>query len=272
MAATSYSPLLIHYQSFRITANCVLYHVLSICLIVNAFWLRSAFAFHSPSASVAFRRAQQHRRHTSSADDLSTITTIIDVAYIAADTTTNHEGYFHDMSRLVSINSFSKMTGVQLALSTLPITTTASSATWTAESLALLQRADIVCFTNPTDIQSYLNKLDGHMGIPKDMKEEDRRKLPNKPTTPEEDTNSTTIMMAACPNYTTARECLQSGRWMSNHIYYPKSEEKMNVGNNDANNSGEREETDSIDVEALVNSVVQAAGDVMERKFWGGGW
>ena len=180
-----------------------------------------------------------------------------------------HLHFIHHSLLSVSINSFSKMTGVQLALSNLPITTTASSATWTGESLALLQRADIVCFTNPTDIQSYLNKLDGHMGIPKDMKEEDRRKLPNKPTTPEEDTDGTTIMMAACPNYTTARECLQSGRWMSNHIYYPKSEEKMK---NDANNSGEREDTDSIDVEALVNSVVQAAGDVMERKFWGGGW
>jgi hypothetical protein len=189
--------------------------------------------------------------------------------------TTNDDDYFNDMSHLLATNEFSKMTGVQLALSTLPITTAPTSSTesslWTNENLSLLQRADIVCFTNHIDVQSYLDKLDEHMGIPKDMKEEDRRKLPNKPKSTDDDDNGdtgSTIMTVACPDFQTARECLQSGRWISNHIYYPKNEEKMKGDGND----GGVEEADSINVEAWVNSIVQAAGDVTERKFWGGGW
>ncbi len=105
------------------------------------------------------------------------------------------------------------------------------------------------------------------MGIPINMNEEDRKKLPNRPTSTggnATEDGSTAIMMVACPNFKTARECLTSGRWMSNHIYYPKNDERMN--------GDDVEASTKINVEAWVNSVVQAAGDVMERKFWGGGW
>ena len=84
--------------------------------------------------------------------------------------------------------------------------------------------------------------------------------------------------MAACPNVNTARECLNSGRFQAHQIYYPKDTqtsvelktESLDVGEEE----GKEEEVveDDIDLQIWADSVIQACGDVLERKFWGGGW
>jgi hypothetical protein len=248
---------------------------------------RSHHLTNQQYSDALLRRKQHQRRQASLKNDPLPAAMIIDIAYIAAKPSDDNNGcFFNDLTRLLEVHSFSEMTGVQLNLSNLPT----SSVSWTNENLSLLHKADILCFTNHVDVQSYLRILDDHLGIPTDIKEEDRRKLPNKPILMSDDDeeddsssgdsdvtaagSSSTFAMAACPSYKTARECLKSGRWVSNHIYYPKNEMKMNGGGDgdDTMKSDEGEEGGKVNVEAWVNSIVQAAGDVMERKFWGGGW
>lgn len=133
--------------------------------------------------------------------------------------------------------------------------------------------------------------LDGHFNVADDITDEERRKLPNKPdlvgdiiqgisgAVNEEDGAMPDVgIMAACPNTNTAKECLNSGRWMSNYIYYPKDmqqavelkTEALDSDSGTADEEGGNE--DPIDLEVWAASIVQAAGDVHERKFWGGGW
>ena len=82
------------------------------------------------------------------------------------------------------------------------------------------------------------------------------------------------ILMAACPLTETARECLNSGRWLANNIYYPKDNEAVELKTRSLEEGEVDDENDDkeISVDAWASSVMQAAGDVMERKFWGGGW
>jgi hypothetical protein len=54
-------------------------------------------------------------------------------------------------------------------------------------------------------------------------------------------------VLAACIGTTSARAVLESGRWNAMDIYYPKE------------NPG---------VDSWADSIVQACGDVLERKFW----
>lgn len=42
--------------------------------------------------------------------------------------------------------------------------------------------------------------------------------------------------------------------------------------NNDVHSIDDANMIENINFEIWADSIVQAAGDVMERKFWGGGW
>jgi hypothetical protein len=181
---------------------------------------------------------------------------------------------------------FCKMTGITLSISDVSVTSSLSK-----EDISLLQNADIACFSTITGVNSYLNMLDEHFNVAEDISDEERRQLPNRPdfvgdiiqglsgSVSEGDSDVPSAgLMAACPNTSTARECLNSGRWMSNHIYYPKDAQKaveLKTEAVDSENSYDNEEEEGeedIDLEAFAASIVQAAGDVYERKFWGGGW
>ncbi|KAL7525111.1 hypothetical protein ACHAWF_001220 [Thalassiosira exigua] len=219
-------------------------------------------------------------------DDGSDGSSAINIAFITAATSNDKQD---ELQTTLTNHPFCKMTGVQLSISDVPASA-GSASSWTKDDVSCLQRADIACFESILAVQSYLERLDKHWDIPKDMSDEDRRKLPNKPD-PVEDilgakegavpATSDSRLLAACPNADTGRECLNSGRWMSNHIYYPKDSQNAvelktePIGGNDNGDDGVDpvEENDiNIDVDVWAESVVQAAGDVMERKFWGGGW
>ena len=167
---------------------------------------------------------------------------------------------------------FCKMTGVQLSMSEITADTS-----WNKDEVVLLQQAEIACFTSKSAIKQYLQLLDDHLKVPKDIADEERRKLPNKLDIVGDilgTTQQIATIMAACPTMDIARECLNSGRWQNNHIYYPKDTQGVvemkteEIGENDKEEEVEVE----IDVAIWVDAIVQAAGDVYERSFWGGGW
>ena len=54
-------------------------------------------------------------------------------------------------------------------------------------------------------------------------------------------------VLAACIGTTSARACLESGRWHATDIYYPKEDPG---------------------VESWAQSAAQAVADTLERKFW----
>ena len=78
-------------------------------------------------------------------------------------------------------------------------------------------------------------------------------------------------LMAACRNTSSAKECLNSGRWESNHIYYPKDSGRavelktQAIGDEDEDESSEDEEEEEVDVQVWVDSIVQAAGKARNR-------
>jgi hypothetical protein len=180
---------------------------------------------------------------------------------------------------------FCKMTGVTLSISTVSVATE-----FTKEDVSSLQNADIACFSTIKGVKSYLSMLDSHINVAEDITDEERRQLPNKPdlvgdiiqgisgaVNEEVGSMPDAGIMAACPNTNTARECLNSGRWISNHIYYPKDmqqavELKTEAIDSESDKAEEEEEIEDIDLEVWAATIVQAAGDVYERKFWGGGW
>lgn len=94
---------------------------------------------------------------------------------------------------------------------------------------------DIACFSSPQAVDEWLENIDAIVDGVIDA---------------DEKTNGNVV--AVCLSKDTANACLQSERWESRNIYYPKGE--------------------NTQIELWVNSCVQALGDVMERKFWGGGW
>ena len=220
--------------------------------------------------------------HQSSEDDGDDASSTINIAVISTAKQTDHAEL---LQTVLKDHPFCKMmTSVELSISDIP------TSTWDANNISHLQQADIACFATTSAVQSYLKRLDEHNNIDKDISDEDRRKLPNKPDLvsdiilASESTASATTdgLMAACPSTDAARECLNSGRWMSNHIYYPKdaSQEAVELKTESiASGEGESvnekqndDEVEDIDMQVWADSVVQAAGDVMERKFWGGGW
>ncbi|KAL7522676.1 hypothetical protein ACHAWX_007705 [Stephanocyclus meneghinianus] len=176
---------------------------------------------------------------------------------------------------------FRKMTGVSLSIDYIPTTT--QSTLWSTSELRILQNTDIVCFPTASAVRRYLKKLDEHLNVPTEISQEERRKLPNKPdfiADIMQDAGGARgdALMAACPSGDIARECLNCGRWRANHIYYPKdgnavqlkTESLLEVEEYDE--SEDAQEDLDINVDVWAASVMQAAGDVMERKFWGGGW
>jgi len=94
---------------------------------------------------------------------------------------------------------------------------------------------DIACFASPEAVDEWLENIDAVVDEVIDA---------------DEKTNGDVV--AVCLSKDTANTCLQSERWESRSIYYPKGE--------------------NTEIKLWVNSCVQALGDVQERKFWGGGW
>ncbi|KAL7499492.1 hypothetical protein ACHAWT_007773 [Skeletonema menzelii] len=236
-------------------------------------------AFITPMTSITFSTPLYQ---SSSSDDNSDS---VNIALIQSDN--GQQFSTEGLEDALKSHPFCKMTGVTLSLSTISV-----ASELTKQDVSCLQQSDIACFSNVKGVKSYLSLLDDHFNVAEDISDEDRRSLPNKPdlvgdiiqgisgAVNEEDASiiPDAGIMAACPNTNTARECLNSGRWMSNHIYYPKDTqqavelktEEIGSGEDTADEEGENE--DPVDLEVWAASIVQAAGDVYERKFWGGGW
>jgi hypothetical protein len=211
----------------------------------------------------------------------------INIALVSSNDSDDEQQFSREgFDNALQTHPFCKMTGITLSISDVSVTSSLSK-----EDISLLQNADIACFSTITGVKSYLNMLDEHFNVAEDISDEERRQLPNRPdlvgdmiqglsgSVSEGDSDVPSAgLMAACPNTSTARECLNSGRWMSNHIYYPKDAQKaveLKTEAVDSENSYDNEEEEGeedIDLEAFAASIVQAAGDVYERKFWGGGW
>ena len=104
----------------------------------------------------------------------------------------------------------------------------------------IMDDVQIACFGSPSSVNSWLENVDRFLGI-EDLSDDDKKKTPG--------CNGDVI--AVCIGTTTAKRCLESGRWIASDIYYPKA------------NPG---------VEGWADSCYSASGDIMEREFWGGGW
>jgi len=102
----------------------------------------------------------------------------------------------------------------------------------------MMEDVDIACFGSPSAVEAWLGNVDVALGI-ENLPDEDRQTAGNGD------------VLAACIGTTTAKACLESRRWESRKIYYPKENPGM---------------------EGWAESTGQALGDAMERKFWGGGW
>ncbi|CAB9513087.1 Uroporphyrinogen-III Synthase [Seminavis robusta] len=111
------------------------------------------------------------------------------------------------------------------------------SATFNDEQLSLIDDIDVVCFGSPSSVTAWLDNVDRARGFTELSDEEKRMMGP--------DGNGN--VLAACIGTTSARACLESGRWHAADIYYPK----VDPG-----------------VENWAWSTAQAVGDVVERKFW----
>lgn len=104
----------------------------------------------------------------------------------------------------------------------------------------LMDEVQIACFGSPSAVDAWLTNVDKVLGI-EDLDDDEKKKTPG----------SNGNAVAVCIGSTTARRCLESGRWQANDIYYP------------SRNPG---------LDGWTNSCYNASGDVMERDFWGGGW
>lgn len=152
---------------------------------------------------------------------------------------------------------FQKMSGIELTIVDIPCVSSDSSEniTWSDEDETVIDRvdtADVACFVSPVAVASWLDNIDEELDVPDDISDDDRRKLPNGD------------VKAACACAETARVCLDTGRWISNEIYYPRGGMDSNIDSSEG--------ASNIDLEEWVTWITQAAGDAMERKFWGGGW
>lgn len=113
--------------------------------------------------------------------------------------------------------------------------------TLTEEQISLARNdVQIACFGSPSAVDAWLENMDMALGI-SDLSDEEKKKVPGS--------NGNSV--AVCIGTTTANKCLASGRWESNDIYYPAADPGMT---------------------GWVESCYMAAGDVMERDFWGSGW
>ncbi len=112
---------------------------------------------------------------------------------------------------------------------------------YTEEQLTtVMDDVHIACFGSPTAVDAWIDNVDRALGT-SDLTDDEKRKAPG----------SNGNAVAVCIGGTTARRCLESGRWQANDIYYPSRDPGLN---------------------GWVDSCYSAAGDVMERDFWGGEW
>eukprot|EP00984_Skeletonema_dohrnii_P001557 scaffold488_cov109-Skeletonema_dohrnii-CCMP3373.AAC.2 len=254
--------------------NMLRYYSLTMLLVASATIRCSAFI--TPTSRSSFSPLYQ----SSSSDDDNSST--VNIALIQSDSDNGQRFSTEGFENALQSHPFCKMTGVTLNLSTISV-----ASEFTKEDVSSLQQSDIACFSNVKGVKSYLTMLDGHFNVAEDITDEERRKLPNKPdlvsdiiegisgAVSEEDGSKFDVgIMAACPDTNTAKECLNSGRWMSNYIYYPKDMQQAVELKTEAidSESDAAEEEGDIDLEVWAASIVQAAGDAYERKFWGGGW
>ena len=94
----------------------------------------------------------------------------------------------------------------------------------------------VVCLGSPTSVDAWLENVDRILGIEGES-DEVKKKAPG--------CNGNSV--AVCIGSTTARRCLESGRWHELDIYYPKT------------NPG---------LKGWADCALQAAGDTVERSFW----
>ncbi len=223
-------------------------------------------------------------------------TTAINIALVTSSAANVGDERRDGLSAALEGRPFLEMTGIRLSISDVPTAASGNTAmslispTWTDDHVDALMRADMACFEDARAVLSYLTILDERNGVSPELSNEERRGLPNRPPDTVHDVFAgrsdgggghaiIAPLMAACPDPETARECLNSGRWTSNHIYYPKGARQDAVelkilpmdSTNDSGGEGGGGHR-AVDVEAWADAVVQAAGDVMERNFWGGGW
>lgn len=135
------------------------------------------------------------------------------------------------LSEALSVHPTMHMLGIKLNLMDLPHETLVSPDD--------VEQTDAACFASPRAVKAWLDSVDAKLGIV-DMDEEEKKKMGNGG------------VVAVCLSTETARKALESGRWESRYIYYPKG--------------------DGDDVGLWADSAVQAMGDILERRFWGGGW
>mmetsp|Transcript_34300 Transcript_34300/g.100886 ORF Transcript_34300/g.100886 Transcript_34300/m.100886 type:complete len:384 (-) Transcript_34300:138-1289(-) len=110
-------------------------------------------------------------------------------------------------------------------------------ATFTASQMSQVDDIEIACFGSPSAVNAWLQNMDVKYNL-QDVDEEEKKKL---------GAQGNGNVLAACIGTTSARAVLESGRWNAMDIYYPKE------------NPG---------VDTWADSIVQASGDVLERKFW----
>ena len=110
-------------------------------------------------------------------------------------------------------------------------------ATFSPSQMSHVDDIEIACFGSPSAVNAWLENMDVKYNL-QDMDEEEKKKL---------GAQGNGNVLAACIGTTSARAVLESGRWNAMDIYYPKE------------NPG---------VDSWADSIVQACGDVLERKFW----
>lgn len=104
------------------------------------------------------------------------------------------------------------------------------------EMETVMDDIQIACFGSPSSVNAFLDNVDRILGI-EDLDDDGKRATPG--------CNGNVI--AVCIGSTTARRCLESGRWQAMDIYYPKKDPG---------------------IEGWADCCLQAAGDVMENSFW----
>ena len=240
-----------------------------------------ACASFMPSPLCHCRRLVPITQTYQSSDDNDNEANTINIAFISSSTSIvdDDDGQDKLLESVLEDHPFCKMTGTKLSIEKIPVDNKAKASSWSKEHITYIKEADIACFRSTSDVEYYLQSIDDYSNVPKDITDEERRKLPNTiDGTSVPATSDGGGVMAACPNVNTARECLNSGRFQAHQIYYPKDTqtsvelktESLDVGEEE----GKEEEVveDDIDLQIWADSVIQACGDVLERKFWGGGW
>ena len=100
----------------------------------------------------------------------------------------------------------------------------------------VLDDIQIACFGSPSSVDAWLENIDRKLDI-EGLSDEEKRATPG--------CNGNAI--AVCIGSTTARRCLESGRWQAMDIYYPKQDPG---------------------IQGWADCCLQAAGDIMENSFW----